>query len=164
GACLQHRNRVHVALFIEDLRHADLFAQNPCNCHFVLSSSCEPESSRTAGVLTDLLLCRFCLGARRARPPERQVHFSKALISTSTPAGRSSFISASTVCCVGSRMSISRLCVRISNSSRDFLSTCGERSTQYLFLIVGKGIGPATCAPVRLAVSTISPVEVSSTR
>ncbi len=31
-ARLQHRDRVHIALFIEDLRHADLFAQNPCNC------------------------------------------------------------------------------------------------------------------------------------
>ena len=47
---------------------------------------------------------------------------------------------------------------------RDFLSTCGDRKTQYLFFTVGNGIGPATCAPVRLAVSTISPVEVSSTR
>src|SRR5262249_36483243 len=37
------------------------------------------------------------------------------LISTSTPAERSSFISASSVCCVGSRMSSRRLCVRISN-------------------------------------------------
>ena len=25
----------------------------------------------------------------------------------------------------------------------DFLSTCGERSTQYLFFMVGSGIGPA---------------------
>ncbi len=48
--------------------------------------------------------------------------------------------------------------------SRDFLSTCGERSTQYLFFTVGNGIGPATCAPVLFAVSTISPVEVSNTR
>ena len=30
-----------------------------------------------------------------------------------------------------------------SNCSRDFLSTCGERSTQYLFFMVGSGIGPA---------------------
>src|SRR5262249_35173498 len=84
------------------------------------------------------------------------------LISTSTPAERSSFISASSVCCVGSRMSSSRLCVRISNCSRDFLSTCGERSTQYLLIFVGNGIGPATLAPVRLAVSTISPADWSS--
>src|SRR4029078_2489786 len=34
--------------------------------------------------------------------------FPNALISTSTPAGRSSFISASTVCGVGSKMSMSR--------------------------------------------------------
>src|SRR5262249_305235 len=45
-----------------------------------------------------------------------------SLISTSTPAARSSFIRASTVCGVGSTMSSSRLCVRISNCSRLFLS------------------------------------------
>jgi hypothetical protein len=28
-----------------------------------------------------------------------------------------------------------------------------------LFFIVGNGIGPAICAPVRFAVSTISPVD-----
>src|SRR5262249_55642619 len=84
-----------------------------------------------------------------------------SLISTSTPAGKSSFISASTVCGVGSKMSISRLCVRISNCSRDFLSTCGDRSTVHLFFAVGSGIGPASRAPVRLAVSTISPVDWS---
>src|SRR5207244_8517540 len=86
----------------------------------------------------------------------------QVLISTSTPALRSSFISASSVCCVGSRMSSSRLCVRISNCSRDFLSMCGERSTQYLLIFVGSGIGPATFAPVRRAVSTISPADWSS--
>src|SRR6185312_9291858 len=85
----------------------------------------------------------------------------QVLISTSTPAERSSFISASSVCCVGSRMSSRRLCVRISNCSRDFLSTCGERSTQYLLIFVGSGMGPATLAPVRLAVSTISPADWS---
>src|SRR5215813_1224431 len=84
-----------------------------------------------------------------------------ALISTSTPAGRSSFISASTVCGVGSRMSSSRLCVRISNCSRDFLSTCGDRRTVNLLMIVGSGIGPATRAPVRFAVSTISVADWS---
>src|SRR5687767_193950 len=88
----------------------------------------------------------------------------KALISTSTPAGRSSFIKASTVCGVGSKMSIRRLWVRTSNCSRDFLSTCGERSTVHLLISVGSGIGPASRAPVRLAVSTISPVLWSSTR
>src|SRR5205823_5438782 len=84
-----------------------------------------------------------------------------ALISTSTPGGRSSFISASTVSGVGSRMSISRLCVRISNCSRDFLSTCGDRKTVQRLIVVGRGIGPATSAPVRFAVSTISRVDWS---
>src|SRR5256885_2597150 len=59
-------------------------------------------------------------------------------------------------------MSSSRLWVRISNCSRDFLSVCGERSTQYLLILVGSGIGPAILAPVRLAVSTISPADWSS--
>src|SRR5574337_130261 len=83
---------------------------------------------------------------RRGLPwvaPEPQL-----LISTSTPADRSSFISASRVCWVGSRMSSRRLWVRISNCSRDFLSVCGDRSTQYLLIFVGSGIGPATLAPV----------------
>src|SRR5215510_4938778 len=61
-------------------------------------------------------------------------------------------------------MSISRLCVRISNCSRDFLSTWGERRTVHLFFAVGSGIGPARRAPVRFAVSTISPVDWSRIR
>src|SRR6516164_6846989 len=87
-----------------------------------------------------------------------------SLISTSTPAARSSFMSASTVCGVGSTISSRRLCVRISNCSRLFLSTCGERLTVNFSIRVGRGIGPRTCAPVRLAVLTISLVDVSSTR
>src|SRR3954462_6551107 len=58
-------------------------------------------------------------------------------------------------------MSSKRLCVRISNCSRDFLSVCGDRSTLYLLILVGSGIGPAILAPVRLAVSTISPADWS---
>src|SRR3954464_8572513 len=61
-------------------------------------------------------------------------------------------------------MSSTRLWVRISNCSRDFLSTCGERSTVNFSILVGSGIGPRTRAPVRLAVLTISLVDWSSTR
>ena len=39
---------------------------------------------------------------------------------------------------------------------------CGPRSTVYLLMLVGSGIGPATRAPVRTAVSTISPALWSS--
>src|SRR5665213_2156202 len=46
-------------------------------------------------------------------------------------------------------MSSTRLCVRISNCSRDFLSTCGERSTVNFSILVGSGIGPRTGARVR---------------
>src|SRR5882757_4267445 len=61
-------------------------------------------------------------------------------------------------------MSRSRLWVRISNCSRLFLSTCGERLTVKRSIRVGSGMGPRTCAPVRLAVFTISLVELSRIR
>src|ERR1019366_7007590 len=54
--------------------------------------------------------------------------------------------------------------VRISNCSRDFLSTCGERFTVQRAMVVGSGIGPATFAPERRAVSTISVVDWSRIR
>src|SRR6478752_9137841 len=82
---------------------------------------------------------------------------------TSTDAGRSMRMSASTVLGVGSRMSISRLCVRISKCSRESLYLWGERITQYTFFSVGNGTGPATLAPVRVTVSTILRAEVSIT-
>src|SRR2546428_600114 len=78
------------------------------------------------------------------------------LISTSTPAGRSSFVSASTVWDRESRMSMSRLCVFSSNCSRLFLSMCGLRSTVHSCRLVGSGMGPETCAPVFSAVRTMS--------
>src|SRR5690606_29717921 len=77
-----------------------------------------------------------------------------SLMDTSTPAARSSFMSASTVCGVGSTISRRRLWVRISNCSRDFLSICGPRRTVYLSMCVGSGMGPRTFAPVRFAVFT----------
>src|SRR3954452_20977675 len=58
-------------------------------------------------------------------------------------------------------MSIRRLCVRISKCSRESLSLNGERITQYTFFSVGRGTGPDTEAPVRVAVSTISFAAVS---
>src|SRR6476620_11772568 len=81
----------------------------------------------------------------------------------STPAGRSSRISESTVFGVGSMMSIRRLCVRISKCSRESLYLCGDRITQYTFFSVGSGTGPATRAPVRVTVSTIFRAELSMT-
>ena len=51
---------------------------------------------------------------------------------------------------------MSRLCVRISNCSREVLSTCGERSTVHRLMMVGSRTGPVTRAPVRRTVSTIS--------
>ena len=62
----------------------------------------------------------------------------------------------STVLEEGSRMSMRRLWVRISNSSRESLSLCGERMTQYRLRSVGRGMGPDTRAPVFWAVSTMS--------
>src|SRR6476469_7818510 len=71
---------------------------------------------------------------------------------------------ASTVCGVGSTMSRRRLWVRISNCSRLFLSTCGERLTVNFSMRVGSGMGPRTWAPVRFAVFTISRVDESRIR
>src|SRR5271157_4976820 len=171
-ASLQHGDRANVALRVEQLRHADLLAQNACDlrCHVFYLSAQLGSSVRTAigWECGAGALAREGCGASLRRTAERgRPHinylcsFPNALISTSTPAGRSSFISASTVCCVGSRISSRRLCVRISNCSRDFLSTCGERNTVVRLMVVGRGIGPATSAPVRFAVSTISRVDWS---
>jgi len=40
---------------------------------------------------------------------------------------------------------------------------CGERMTQYRLISVGSGTGPATCAPVRVTVSTILRADESTT-
>jgi len=53
------------------------------------------------------------------------------LISTSTPAGKSSLISESTVLGVGSTISMSLLWILISKCSLDFLSTCGDLITHH---------------------------------
>src|SRR5215475_7769196 len=126
-----------------------------CAKRSTVTGTCSPASVNTRVIPT------FC-----ATTPERIANPSRpySLISTSTPAARSSFISASTVCGVGSMMSKSRLWVRISNCSRLFLSTCGERLTVKRSILVGSGIGPRTWAPVRLAVFTISLVELSRIR
>src|SRR5262249_8870893 len=145
---LEQRHRHGLAVRPEHLRHSDLFAKdswthllNP----FLTRIRCGAEKSKSG-------ICVLCVSAS----PRQAFHFPNALISTSTPAGRSSFISASTVCWVGSRMSNNRLCVRISNCSRDFLSTCGDRSTVVMLRLVGNGIGPATSPPVLFPVSMLS--------
>src|SRR5437867_8081398 len=95
--------------------------------------------------------------ARHAElPADQSGHPYSTLISTSTPAGRSSFVSASTVWERVSMMSISRLWVFSSNCSRLFLSMCGLRSTVHSCRFVGSGMGPDTRAPVFSAVRTMS--------
>src|SRR6266508_3835443 len=61
-------------------------------------------------------------------------------------------------------MSSSRLCVRISNCSRLFLSIWGERFTVNFSMRVGSGMGARTSAPVRFAMFTISLVDASRMR
>src|SRR5712692_807412 len=90
-------------------------------------------------------------------------HRYSTLISTSTPAGRSSLVSASIVWGRESLMSSSRLWVRSSNCSRLFLSMCGLRSTVHRSVFTGSGIGPETCAPVFSAVRTMSAAARSRT-
>src|SRR5690606_12348463 len=84
--------------------------------------------------------------ARHAPDPFTRAY---CLISTSTPAGSTSFISASTVLALGFVISSRRLCVRLSNCSRDFLSMWGPRRTVHFDISVGSGMGPRTPAPVR---------------
>ena len=84
--------------------------------------------------------------------------------SMSTPAGSCSRISVSTVREDGFSISMMRLCVRISNCSRESLSMNGERITVNFLICVGRGIGPATTAPVRSAASTICSADWSRMR
>jgi hypothetical protein len=64
----------------------------------------------------------------------------------STPDGKLRFVSASMVFWDGLMISINRLCVRISNCSREFLNMNDERLTVYFLISVGSGTGPNTCA------------------
>ena len=57
-------------------------------------------------------------------------------------------------------MSMRRLCVRLSNCSMDFLSTCGERLTVSFSILVGSGTGPETRAPERFAVWIAFPMRL----
>ena len=72
-------------------------------------------------------------------------------------------LDASTVCGVGSMISINLLCVLDSNCSLLFLSIWGDLNTVYLSILVGNGIGPLIVAPVLLTVLTISSVDWSNT-
>src|SRR4029077_3057625 len=69
------------------------------------------------------------------------------LISMLTPLVRLSRMRASTTLGFASRMSRMRLCVRISNCSRESLSMNGERMTVYLLMRVGAGTGRPTRVP-----------------
>src|SRR5262249_21737231 len=130
-AGLQHRARYGSAVFGEHLSHAEFNSENSVDCHFAVSFAFERLPAITQGAASSAPTFSIRYFAACSRP--------KALISTSTPGGRSSFIKASTVSGVGSRMSIRRLCVRISNCSRDFLSTCGDRRTVQRLITVGRG-------------------------
>src|SRR6266480_3833354 len=152
-AQLQHGHRDMFAGLRKDPRHPDLLCDHS-GAHRRASCSFCPEG--LANLPSEH-------GPVRKPVPTFQVS-AQSLISTSTPAARSSFIRASTVCGVGSTMSSRRLWVRISNCSRLFLSTCGERLTVNFSMRVGSGIGPRTWAPVRFAVFTISRVDVSRIR
>src|SRR5215472_5306414 len=182
GTRLKNGAAYEAAVFGEDLRHAELDSDNSVDWHSfsLFKQLVSPRRTLAARFSHPLTFARggssmldpykptgLKAGHYKTLRPLSGRHFAawpKALISTSTPGGRSSFISASTVSGVGSRISIRRLCVRISNCSRDFLSTCGERSTVQRLMVVGRGIGPATSAPVRFAVSTISRVDWSRMR
>src|SRR5260221_4103086 len=151
-AQLQHGHGDMLAGLRKDPRHPDLLCDHS-GAHRCASCSFCPEGLANLQCEHDPI-----------RKPAPTFGQAQSLISTSKPAARSSFISASTVCGVGSTISSRRLCVRISNCSRLFLSMWGERLTVNFSILVGSGIGPRTCAPVRLAVATISRVDASRMR
>src|SRR5205814_6672337 len=91
------------------------------------------------------------LGHADLAADESDAHY--ILISMSTPAARLSRINASTVFDDGSRMSTSRLCVRISNCSRLCVSINGERRTANVSMRGGRGTAQTTSPPCRCAVS-----------
>jgi len=64
-------------------------------------------------------------------------NFDYNLISISTPDGKSKRVSKSTVCAVGFKISIRRLCVRISNCSRESLYLC-THARPYRYLLSWK--------------------------
>src|SRR5215472_5076419 len=142
---LNHGYGAHLTGNIHRSGHSDFFANQSAQ-HFTHQFSIEPPRFQLALELCALTRCY------------------SSLISTSTPAARSSFPNASIVCWVGSSTSSKRLWVLISKCSRDFLSTCGERLTVKRSIRVGNGIGPATLPPVRRIVSTISRTDWSSSR
>ena len=59
-------------------------------------------------------------------------------------------------------MSSKRLYEQSWNCSLDFLFTNGERNTVKIRLLVGKGIGPFTTAPVVFTVFTIFSADLST--
>jgi hypothetical protein len=97
-----------------------------------LSRNRLPETPPLAD-LSDDTTCHRPIAANRhadGNPPEPSYPPAAwALILISTPAGNDNLFKASIVLPVGCIMSISLLCVRISNCSRDFLSMCGLRNT-----------------------------------
>src|SRR5262249_59352812 len=117
GSCLDHRHGHRAAGGQQNLGHAQLPAEQS-----------EPLPLGHCPCVTCVAGCHL---------RSRALGLYCSLISTSTPAERSSLPRASIVCWVGSRMSSNRLCVRISKCSRDFLSTCGERLTVNRSIRVG---------------------------
>src|SRR5579871_22269 len=185
---LNHRHRNSRTLGAKHLGHPHLLTQQPTQHNFLTSAA--PDTRRQRSVTSPKLLQavvslimastsegRITLGIpARSSQQIRDLckpspHLASSswlctynLISISTPEGRFSRVSASTVFGVGSTISIRRLCVRISNCSRESLSIKGERSTVYFTISVGSGTGPATRAPVFWAVSTICAADWSRMR
>ena len=108
----QQRDRHYLPVRPEHLRHSDLFAKNSWTHVNSLSGHSVAEQPRPTASATFSLTYfaeRLDLHIHTGRQIELHQRVYRLL--------------------VGSRMSSSRLCVRISNCSRDFLSTCGDRNT-----------------------------------
>lgn len=111
--------------------------------------------AKRSGHVGEALCCPFYDASLKVSLPH-------TFISTSTPLGSSSFMSASIVLDDELYISSSRLYELNWNCSLDFLFTCGDLKTVNIFLWVGNGIGPVTTAPVDLTVFTIFSADLST--
>ena len=106
-----HRDRHGLSLLVENLSHANLLPQYPYTHRYIFSFQFQRFLPQTE------ILEKSGPQIFKDRNP-----IDQSLIWISTPEERLSCINASMVFCVGSTISIRRLCVLISNCSRASLS------------------------------------------
>ena len=177
--------------FVENLGHADFLANQPFqHLNFLLTCSkirdCQPGLGciipvhaavnqpaedgslgrpRSMTVLTSSIYLSRLPGADPSFEGQRQDYsISRSLFRYPHPQGGSTASAYRSSLNLAPEHRSSRLWVRISKCSCESLSMKVERRIVNLSILVGKGTGPTTRAPVRSAVSTIRLADWSRTR